>query len=74
MISNIVETTDDIVEGKNVIELAKEKNVKWMLYLLSMEIYGDISCTSDNCATENMLGYIDILKPWSSYPLDKRMA
>ena len=75
MISNPVETIDGIVAGtKAVLELAKKENVKGMVYLSSMEVYGDVPCTSDNRATEDMLGYIDILKPRSSYPLGKRMA
>lgn len=75
MISNPVETIDGIVEGtKSVLELAEELNIKGMVYLSSMEVYGDILCTPDNRATEDMLGYIDILKPRSSYPLGKRMA
>lgn len=75
MISKPVETIDGIVEGtKSVLELAKEQKVKGMVYLSSMEVYGDIKCTPDNRATEDMLGHIDILKPRSSYPLGKRMA
>lgn len=75
MISNPVETIDGIVEGtKSVLELAKTLNVKGMVYLSSMEVYGDIKCTPENRATEGMYGYIDILKQRSSYPLGKRMA
>ena len=75
MISNPVETIDGIVQGtKSVLELAKEMNIKGMVYLSSMEVYGDITCTPDNRATEDMLGFIDILKSRSSYPLGKRMA
>lgn len=75
MVSNPVETIDGIVVGtKTVLELAKEEKVESMVYLSSMEVYGDISCSPDNRATEDMLGNIDILKPRSSYPLGKRMA
>lgn len=75
MISNPIETIDGIVVGtKAVLELAKEEKVKSMVYLSSMEVYGDIACTSDSRATEDMLGFIDIFKPRSSYPLGKRMA
>ena len=75
MVSNPIETIDGIVAGtKAVLELAKAEKVKSMVYLSSMEVYGDISCTPDNRATEDMLGHIDILKPRSSYPLGKRMA
>lgn len=75
MISNPVETMDGIVRGtRNVLELAKEMSVKGMVYLSSMEVYGDVNCTSENRATEDVLGFIDILKPRSSYPMGKRMA
>lgn len=75
MVSNPVETIDGIVAGtKAVLELAKAEHVESMVYLSSMEVYGDISCTSDNRASEDMLGFVDILKPRSSYPLGKRMA
>lgn len=75
MISNPVETMDGIVQGtKNVLDLAKEMSVKGMVYLSSMEVYGDVDCTSENRATEDVLGFIDILKPRSSYPMGKRMA
>lgn len=75
MVSNPVETMDGIVSGtKAVLELAKTEQVKGMVYLSSMEVYGDLKCTPDARATEDMLGDIDILKPRSSYPLGKRMA
>lgn len=75
MVSNPVETIDGIVAGtKSVLELAKLEKVKGMVYLSSMEVYGDIKCSPDNRATEDMLGDIDILKPRSSYPLGKRMS
>lgn len=75
MVSNPVETIDGIVTGtKNVLELAKSEKIKGMVYLSSMEVYGDIKCSHDNRATEDMLGNIDILKSRSSYPLGKRMA
>ena len=75
MISNPVETANGIVIGtKCVLELAKVENVKGMVYLSSMEVYGDIKCSPESRATEDMLGNIDILKSRSSYPLGKRMA
>ncbi|MBQ9699699.1 MAG: NAD(P)-dependent oxidoreductase [Lachnospiraceae bacterium] len=75
MISNPVETANGIVIGtKCVLELAKIENVKGMVYLSSMEVYGDIKCSPESRATEDMLGNIDILKSRSSYPLGKRMA
>ena len=75
MVSNPVETIDGIVVGtKAVLELAKTEKIKSMVYLSSMEVYGEIECAPDNRATEDMLGHIDIMKSRSSYPLGKRMA
>ncbi len=75
MVSNPVETIDGIVAGtRSVLELAKQEQVKGMVYLSSMEVYGDLKCTPETRATEDMLGHIDILRPRSSYPLGKRTA
>lgn len=75
MINNPVETIDGIVLGtKSILELARKEKVKSMVYLSSMEVYGDIKCSPNNRASEDMLGDIDILKSRSSYPLGKRMA
>lgn len=75
MVAKPVETIDGIVAGtKSILELAKKEQVKSMVYLSSMEVYGHIKCSPENRATEDTLGNIDILKPRSSYPLGKRMA
>lgn len=75
MISNPVETIESIVTGtKNILEIAKIYNVKSMVYLSSMEAYGQISCVDDKRIEESEQGYIDILNVRSSYPLGKRMA
>ena len=74
MISNPVEVADGIVLGtKNILELARRKNVKSMVYLSSMEVYGsapDIGRTRKECE----LGEVDLDLPRSCYPLAKRMA
>ena len=75
MISNPVETIDSIVIGtKNVLELAKRFNVKSMVYLSSMEVYGQIDCSDGRRVCEDELGNIDLFNVRSSYPLGKRMA
>ena len=71
-VSNPVETIDTIVLGtKNILELAKRKKVKSVLYSSSLEVYG---VTEKNPITESDYGYIDILNTRSSYSMGKRMA
>lgn len=75
MISNPVETASGIVIGThNVLELAKRCNVKSMVYLSTMEIYGNINCSDGHTVSEGELGELDILQTRSCYPLGKRMA
>lgn len=74
MVSNSMETSDGIVIGtRKILELAKKLQIKSMVYLSSMEVYGDV--TSGMARTkEDQLGNIDILSIRSCYPLGKRMA
>lgn len=69
-----VEVIDTIINGtRKVLELAKQKQVKAMVFLSSMEVYGVI--TNDSVAvTEDMCGNINLLNQRSSYPMGKRMA
>lgn len=70
-----VETINSIVLGtKNVIEFAKNNNVKSIVYLSSMEVYGETDFAKLEPLKENDYGYIDILKQRSSYPEGKRLA
>ncbi len=74
MISNPVEVADGIVLGtKNILELARIKQIKSMVYLSSMEVYGIIDSTC-GLITENMLGNVDIFSARSCYPMGKRIA
>ena len=74
MISNPVETADGIVLGtRNILELAKKKNVKSMVYVSSMEVYGSVT-DIDRPRTEEELGEVALTSPRSCYPLGKRMA
>ncbi len=69
-----VETILTAVNGtRNVLELAKEKNTKGVVYLSSMEAYG-ITDPSLECVREKDLGYIDVLNVRSSYSEGKRLC
>ena len=73
MISNPIEVADGIMLGtRNVLELAKGKNIKSMVYLSSMEVYGVVE--DDKRRDENELGNIVLTEARSCYPLAKRMA
>lgn len=72
-VSNPVETIDIAVNGtKRVLELAKEKKVKGMVYLSSLEVYG-IPPAECETVSEKDYGYIDPLSVRSSYSEGKRM-
>lgn len=73
-VTNPVETLDVLYKGtKNVLELAKKKTCKSVVYLSSMEMYGAPDQTLER-VTESELGYIDILSVRSSYSEGKRIA
>lgn len=73
-VENPADVFNSVVLGtKNVLEFAKEKNVESMVYLSSMEVYGDIN-DPDKILKEEDLGNIDIANPRSSYPMGKRAA
>lgn len=67
-----VETLITAIDGtRNLLEFAREKQVKSMVYVSSMEAFG---ITDPNLPriSEKDLGYIDILSPRSSYSEGKR--
>lgn len=67
-----VETIDIAVIGtKNILEQAKISNVKSMVYLSSMEMYGILDCEN---VDESFQGYIDPLNERSSYSQGKRLC
>ena len=75
MIAHPVETADSIVVGtRNVLDFARCAKVKSMVYLSSMEVYGNIDCSDGRRVDESELGDIDIYNVRSCYPLGKRMA
>lgn len=68
-----VETIDTTVNGtRNILELAKEKQVKSVVYLSSMEVYGTVN--SDTPLKEDDYGYLDLTNERNSYPQAKRLA
>lgn len=68
-----VETILTSVQGLcNMLELCREKNVRSMVYLSSMEAYGTIE--HDSLLTEDDVGFLNPLKLRSSYPESKRMC
>lgn len=69
-----VETIRTAVDGtRNVLELAREKKIKSMVYLSSLEVYG---IPDGHCETirEEDYGYIDSLSVRSSYSEGKKMT
>ena len=75
MVSRPVETADSIVLGtKNILELARRANIKSMVYLSSMEVFGQVNLSNNRRAAEKDLGFVDICNPRSCYPMGKRMA
>ena len=57
----------------NVLRFAKEKEVKSMVYLSSLEVYG-VTDPNKKSVKEDEYGYIDQMLPRSSYSEGKRMA
>jgi len=56
---------------RNILELARKKNCKSIVYLSSMEVYGqNLNCE----VTESDLGYLDLSNPRSCYPESKRFC
>ncbi|OUO90976.1 NAD-dependent epimerase/dehydratase family protein [Cloacibacillus sp. An23] len=73
-VTHPVETIKTILTGtESILELALQKKIKSMVYLSSMEVYGQFPNEVKN-VTEDKLGYIDILDIRSSYSEGKRMA
>ncbi len=74
MISNPVETVDSIILGtRNILELARLKKIKSMVYLSSMEVYGKVEDIG-RTRREQELGEVKLDSVRSCYPMGKRMA
>ena len=68
-----VEIINTALKGtQNMLELAKEKKVKSIVYLSSMEVYG--SPSTDEKIAENHSTNLDTMSVRSSYPESKRMC
>lgn len=75
MISHPVETVQSIAEGtRQALEFAKKCGSCRVLYLSSMEVYGDVDCSDGRRASEEEQGFIDPFSVRSCYPIAKRMA
>lgn len=74
MVANPLNVIDTALKGtENVLKLAKIKSVKSVVYLSSMEVYGNTD-SALQWVTENDLGYISLKSPRSCYPESKRMC
>lgn len=74
MVEHPVEVLESIVNVTGtILRFAAENKVESMVYLSSMEVYGQ-PYIADNLVTEEVMGYIDPLNSRSCYPLGKRMA
>lgn len=74
MVSEPAEVIETSINGtSNVLRLAKEKRVKSMIYLSSMEVYGETDPKIEYISEET-LGYINLKSPRSCYPESKRMC
>lgn len=69
-----VETVFTALQGtRNVLDFARKKQVKKMVYLSSLEVYG-IPSAQDKSVCETDYGYLDPMQVRSSYSEGKRMA
>jgi nucleoside-diphosphate-sugar epimerase len=74
MVENPVGVIETSVKGvSHVLTVAREKHIKSMVNLSSMEIYGQTAAALA-FVKEDDLGYIDLNKARSCYPESKRMA
>ncbi len=74
MVEKPVEVANGIVLGtQSVLEFARAKKVKAMVYVSSMEVYGLVEDTG-TARSEEQLGSIDLSSVRSCYSMGKRMA
>lgn len=72
-ITEPVEVIESIYSGtKTVLEYAKQNRVRGMVYLSSMEVFGQVE--NYNRLSEDELGYLNIQNVRSCYPEGKRLA
>lgn len=74
MVENPVETIFTSLEGtRQMLDFARHKKVKGMVYISSMEVYGSLDGNQGD-VTEDMLGFLNPLEVRSDYPESKRMC
>ncbi len=74
MVSNPAGVIETSIKGtSNVLALAKEKSVRSMVYLSSMEVYG-LTDPALPFVTEGDLGFLDLRTVRSCYPESKRLC
>lgn len=67
-------TLETAIDGsRRVLELAREKKCKGIVFLSSLEVYG-FTGTTEKSIKENSGGYIDTMNPRSSYSEGKRIS
>lgn len=72
-VRNPVETIKTGLDGtRNMLEMAKAKEVKGFVYLSSMEVYG--APETDEKILENHAAHLDTMSVRTSYPESKRMC
>lgn len=74
MIENPIENLQTAIKGtENVLELTHRKQVKSIVYLSSMEVYG-ITDPNLESVKEEDLGFVDLKNPRNCYPEGKRIC
>lgn len=72
MVAKPVDVITTSVDGtRSVLEFAVKKKSKSVVYLSSMEVYGQLNSEE---VKEDDIGFLDISKPRSSYPESKRLC
>lgn len=77
MLAHPVEVTESIVNTtQNILKFARRIPLKSMVYLSSMEVYGNLACRDRLRVKEEEVcrGELEVLNARSCYPLGKRMA
>lgn len=77
MIIHPVEVIESIVNTtQTILTYARRNPIKSMVYLSSMEVYGNVDCSKEHRTTENEIsqGAVELLTSRSCYPMGKRMA
>lgn len=79
MIRHPVETAASILKiTENILKIARKckesGTLKSIVYLSSMEIYGNMDCSGGCRVSEDESGFLNLLDARSCYPMGKRMA